>query len=376
MESVPGNHSPPLSPENAQHASKRSAEESLVGNKRGNLCIMDNILDNVGATPLVRVSKIARDYKVRAQVLGKCEYFNPGGSVKDRIAKLMLEKAEESGLITPGKSTIIEPTSGNTGIGLALCAAIKGYRTIITLPEKMSLEKVDTLRALGAEIIRTPTNVASDSPLSHIGVAKRLNSEISDSIILDQYWNPNNPLAHYLSTGREILEACDGKVDMFVAGVGTGGTLTGTAKRIKEACPNCIIVGVDPVGSVIAEPESLNEGGVKPYAVEGIGYDFIPPVLERTLVNHWVKVSDEEAFNMSRELIRKEGLLCGGSSGAAMVGAVKAAKHFNLGPEKRVVVVLPDNIRNYMSKHLSDGWMTEHGYKIETFSTQQCTERK
>lgn len=216
----------------------------------------------------------------------------------------------------------------------------------------MSQEKVDVLKALGAEIIRTPTEAAWDSPESHIGVAKRLNNEIPNSVILDQYGNPNNPLAHYEHTAEEIIEACNGKVDMFVAGAGTGGTVAGVAKKLKEKCPGVIIVGVDPNGSILAQPEALNDEGVHSYKVEGIGYDFIPQVLDRSLVDFWVKTDDKESFIMSRKLIRQEGLLCGGSCGSAMVGAIKAIKHFKFGKDKRVVVLLPDSVRNYMSKFL------------------------
>ena len=220
--------------------------------------------------------------------------------------------------------------------------------------------QVDVLRALGAEIVRTPTEAAFDAPESHISVAKRLNKEIPNSHILDQYANPSNPLAHYDATAEEILEACDGKLDMLVAGAGTGGTITGIARKLKEKCPECVIVGVDPVGSILAEPEPMNdEDRLAPYQVEGIGYDFIPTVLDRSIVDKWVKSNDKESFLMARRLIRTEGMLCGGSSGASMSCAVEAAR--SLGKGKRVVVIMPDSIRNYMTKHLSDEWLWEHG---------------
>ncbi|KAG5188511.1 tryptophan synthase beta subunit-like PLP-dependent enzyme [Tribonema minus] len=307
---------------------------------------------------MVRINKIVADEGLECELLAKCEFFNAGGSVKDRIALRMVEDAERSGRIRPG-DTLIEPTSGNTGIGLALAAAIKGYRCIITLPEKMSKEKVDVLKALGAEIIRTPTEAAFDSPESHIGVARRLNEEIPNSHILDQYTNPSNPLAHYDTTAEEILAQCGGKVDMVVVGVGTGGTLTGLGRKLRERCPEVIIIGVDPVGSILAEPEALNDDGrLQSYKVEGIGYDFIPRVLDRSLVDQWVKTNDRDSFIMSRRLIREEGLLCGGSSGSAMHAAVACARQLKKG--QKCVVVLPDSVRNYMSKFLSDDWMYEN----------------
>ncbi|KAG2225171.1 hypothetical protein INT45_009500 [Circinella minor] len=329
--------------------------------------ILNTVLDNIGQTPLVRINKIGKEEGLKCELLAKCEFFNSGGSVKDRIAKRMVEEAEASGLIKPGVSTIIEPTSGNTGIGLALAAAVKGYRVIITLPEKMSQEKVDVLKALGAEIIRTPTEAAWDAPESHIGVAKKLRDEIPHAVILDQYANPYNPIAHYDTTAEEILEACDGKLDMLVAGAGTGGTITGIAKKLKEKCPNIKIVGVDPHGSILAVPESLNTVTTG-YQVEGIGYDFIPEVLERGLIDEWFKSEDTASFLMARRLIREEGILCGGSSGTAMAAAVQVAKELKEG--QRCVVVLPDSVRNYMTKFLNDDWMRENGFTDEKFEEQ------
>ncbi|XP_045909485.1 cystathionine beta-synthase b [Micropterus dolomieu] len=270
----------------------------------------------------------------------------------------MVEDAERVGILKPG-DTIIEPTSGNTGISLALIAAVKGYRCIITMPEKMSMEKVDVLRALGAEIVRTPTSAAFDSPESHIGAAWRLKNEIPNSHILDQYRNASNPLAHYDTTAEEILEQCDGKLDMFVAGAGTGGTLTGVARKLKERCPNIKIVAVDPEGSVLVESKEENKQKTS-FEVEGIGYDFIPTVLDRSLVDMWYKSSDMETFTMSRKLIREEGLLCGGSSGSAMAAAMKMARQLEEG--QRCVVILADSVRNYISKFLSDKWMCEKGF--------------
>uniref|UniRef100_A0A2K6FI37 Cystathionine beta-synthase n=1 Tax=Propithecus coquereli TaxID=379532 RepID=A0A2K6FI37_PROCO len=324
--------------------------------------ILPDILKKIGDTPMVRINKLGKNCGLKCELLAKCEFFNAGGSVKDRISLRMVEDAERDGVLKPG-DTIIEPTSGNTGIGLALAAAVKGYRCIIVMPEKMSSEKVDVLRALGAEIVRTPTNARYDSPESHVGVAWRLRNEIPNSHILDQYRNASNPLAHYDTTAEEILQQCDGKLDMLVASVGTGGTITGIARKLKEKCPGCRIIGVDPEGSILAEPEVLNQTEVTAYEVEGIGYDFIPTVLDRTVVDRWYKSNDEEAFAFARMLIAQEGLLCGGSAGSTVAVAVRAARELQEG--QRCVVILPDSVRNYMSKFLSDKWMLQKGFVKE-----------
>nr|HEX4314155.1 cystathionine beta-synthase [Kofleriaceae bacterium] len=314
--------------------------------------ILDSILDATGHTPMVRLARIGKS--LPCELLAKCEFMNPGGSVKDRIGVRMLLDAEASGRIKPG-DTLIEPTSGNTGIGLAMAAAARGYRVIITMPEKMSQEKQVVLEALGAEIIRTPTEAAWDAPESHIGVARRLKEIIPNSHILDQYANPSNPLAHEEGTGAEIVEQTGGKIDAVVMTAGTGGTITGVARAVKKAVPTCKIIGVDPEGSILAGP-----GEIRSYKVEGIGYDFIPDVLDRRLVDRWIKSNDRESFLVARQLIRQEGLLCGGSSGSAVWAAMQVCRE--LGPGKRVVVLLPDSIRNYLSKFVDDKWMRQQGF--------------
>ncbi|MFK7987238.1 MAG: cystathionine beta-synthase [Sandaracinaceae bacterium] len=317
-----------------------------------NAKIHDSILSTVGQTPLVRLSRIGRDLPV--ELFGKIEFMNPGGSVKDRIGVRMLLEAEKRGDIKPG-DTLIEPTSGNTGIGLAMTAAVRGYRMIITMPEKMSREKQVVLEALGAEIIRTPTEAAFDAPESHISVAKRLQKVLPNAHILDQYGNEDNPGAHEETTGREILEQTGGKIDAFVCGAGTGGTITGVARVLKREVPDCQIIGVDPEGSLLAGPSEI-----KGYKVEGIGYDFIPDVLNRDLVDRWIKSNDKDAFRVARQLIRQEGLLCGGSSGTAVWAAMEVAK--DMKPGSRVVVILPDSVRNYMTKFVDESWMRQNAF--------------
>lgn len=316
--------------------------------------IIDNILQAIGKTPIVKLNKVSQS--LSCDLYGKCEYFNAGGSVKDRIGYHMVTEAEKEGRIKPG-DTLIEPTSGNTGIGLAVTAAVKGYRMIITMPEKMSQEKQVVLEALGAEIVRTPTQAAWDDPESHIGIANKLNAEIPNSHILDQYANPANPNAHYEFTASEILDDFGTDLDMLVAGVGTGGTITGLAKRLKEEIPNIKIIGVDPFGSILG-------GGTEiyPYQVEGIGYDFFPDVLENNLIDQYIKVNDENSFQIARRLIKEEGLLCGGSSGTAVWAALQVAKELKNG--QKCLVMLPDSIRNYLTKFVNDNWMEEQGFSL------------
>ncbi|KAJ5543015.1 Cystathionine beta-synthase core [Penicillium sp. DV-2018c] len=318
---------------------------------------IDTITQQIGNTPLVRLNRLPQSLGIDATVYAKLEYFNAGGSVKDRIALRMIEEAERSGRIKPG-DTLIEPTSGNTGIGLALVGAVKGYKTIITLPEKMSAEKVAVLRALNATIIRTPNEAAFDSPESHIGVARRLQKELPNAHILDQYENPNNPLAHELGTAEEIWTQTNGQIKAIVAGAGTGGTITGLARGLRKHNPDIKVIAADPFGSILALPESLNEARAnEPYKVEGIGYDFIPEVLDRETVNQWIKTEDRESFKYSRRLIAEEGLLVGGSSGSAIAALVKANEAQKFSKDDVVVVILPDSIRSYLSKFADDDWL-------------------
>ena len=316
--------------------------------------IHENILSTIGNTPVVKINKIAKN--LDCNVFAKCEFFNPGGSVKDRIGWNMVKEAELSGRIKPG-DTLIEPTSGNTGQGIALAAAVKGYKCIITMPEKMSKEKQIALEALGAEIIRTPTEAKSSDPESHISVAKKLNKEIENSHILDQYSNPSNPEAHYYGTAEEIIKDFNNNLDMVVISVGTGGTITGIARRLKEENPAIKIIGADPEGSILGGGEKVSS-----YLVEGIGYDFIPDVLDNSLIDEYIKTKDEESFIMARRLIKEEGLLCGGSCGATMVAALKAASKLKNG--QNCLVILADGIRNYMTKFPNDSWMEENGFEI------------
>ncbi|KAL4781931.1 tryptophan synthase beta subunit-like PLP-dependent enzyme [Aspergillus varians] len=315
------------------------------------------ITQQIGNTPLVKLNKLPQSLGIEATVYAKLEYFNAGGSVKDRIALRMIEEAERSGRIKPG-DTLIEPTSGNTGIGLALVAAVKGYKTIITLPEKMSAEKVSVLRALNATIIRTPNEAAYDSPESHIGVAKRLEKELPNAHILDQYTNENNPLAHELGTAEEIWTQTNGEIKAIVAGAGTGGTITGLSRGLKKHNFNVQVIAADPQGSILALPAALNEEHVnQPYKVEGIGYDFIPQVLDQRAVDKWYKTDDKESFRYARRLIAEEGLLVGGSSGSAIAALVHAARDNQFKKEDVIVVILPDSIRSYLTKFADDDWL-------------------
>lgn len=315
------------------------------------MVIHDTILGAIGRTPLIRLDRIAAHLPVT--LYAKVESLNPGGSAKDRVALSMIEAAEREGKLQPG-GTIIEATAGNTGVGLAMVAAVKGYRCIFVLPDKMSLEKIDLLKAYGAEVVITPTAVAPDSPESYNGVAERLAREIAGAYRPHQFANAENPLAHYRTTGAEIWEDTAGKIDIFVAGMGTGGTISGVARYLKERNPAIAIVGADPVGSI------LSGDSPKSYKVEGIGEDFIPKTFDRRLVDEMIRVSDKESFNTARRLAREEGLLVGGSSGTAVAAALKYANR--LDAPKNLVVLLPDTGRNYLNKIFSDRWMQENGF--------------
>lgn len=314
--------------------------------------IYKDILETVGATPLIKLNKITAGYK--ANFLAKVEYFNPGGSVKDRIARAMLDKAEKEGLINKD-TTIIEATAGNTGVGLALIAAVRGYKMIFVMPDKMSDDKIALLKAYGAEVVITPTNVPPDSPESYNGVANRLNKEIPNSFRPNQFFNLSNPEAHYKTTGPEIWQDTEGNVDVFVAGVGTGGTISGVGRYLKEKKPSVKLVVADPKGSIL----SGGEGGS--WKVEGIGEDFYPDTFAKEIIDEYIKISDQESFDIARELSRKEGLLVGGSSGTAMASALKYAENSN--QKENIVVMMPDTGRNYLSKIFSEDWLKENGFK-------------
>jgi cystathionine beta-synthase len=310
----------------------------------------DSILDLIGNTPLLRMNSLGKG--LPCDLLAKMEMLNPGGSVKDRIGIKMIEAAERDGKLKPG-GTIIEPTSGNTGVGLAIAATLKGYRCIFTMPDKMSMEKISLLRAYGAEVVITPTSVPPDSPESYYSVADRLTEEIAGAYQPNQYHNMQNPEAHYLSTGPELWEQTEGKITHFVVSVGTGGTVTGTARYLKEKNPDIVIVGVDPEGSVFT-------GEPHPYLVEGIGKDSWPETLDPDLIDRWIRVSDRDSFLTARRITSEEGVLVGGSCGTAMHGALIAAKDTK--PGDVMVVVLPDSGKNYLSKLYDDNWMRENGF--------------
>ena len=313
--------------------------------------VLETFLDAMGNTPLVRLTKVTRG--IQPAVLAKLEMLNPGGSVKDRIGIRMIQAAEREGLLKPG-GTIVEPTSGNTGHGLAIAAAIRGYRCIFVMPDKMSQEKISLLRAYGAEVVITPTAVPPESPESYYRVAERLAAEIPGAFQPNQYFNAENPAAHYATTGPEIWEQTEGAVDAFVAGIGTGGTISGVGHYLKEQNPDVMIVGADPEGSVYSGDLP------RPYLVEGIGEDFWPETFDPSVVDRYVQVSDKDSFRMARAVTRQEGILVGGSCGTAVVAALQVARELD-DPSKTVVVLLPDSGRSYLSKIYSDTWMLQHG---------------
>jgi cystathionine beta-synthase len=312
----------------------------------------DTVLDLVGNTPLVKLNSVTEG--ISATVLVKVEYLNPGGSSKDRIAIRIIDAAEASGDLKPG-GTIVEPTSGNTGVGLALVAQQRGYRCVFVCPDKVSEDKRNVLRAYGAEVVVTPTSVAPDSPESYYSVSDRLAREIPGAFKPNQYANPNGPLSHYESTGPEIWRDTEGRLTVFVAGVGTGGTISGTGKYLKEVSGGAVrVIGSDPEGSV------YSGGTGRPYLIEGVGEDFWPSAYDPSVVDDIIMVTDAEAFDMTRRLALEEGLLVGGSSGMAVVSALAAARE--LGPDDVVVVLLPDGGRGYLGKTFSDTWMRSHGF--------------
>ena len=325
----------------------------------------ESILDLVGGTPLVRITRLVRDLGPADRqplLLAKLEMLNPGGSVKDRIGLPMIEAAERAGHLKPG-GTIIEPTSGNTGHGLAIAAALKGYRCIFVMADKQSAEKQQLLRAYGAEVVLCPTNVAPESPESYYSVATRLARDIPGAFKPDQYWNAENPAAHERTTGPELWDQTDGRITHFIASVGTGGTITGAARALKAHDPSIQVIGADPEGSV------LSGDTARPYLTEGVGEDFVPGTYDPTVVDRWVRVSDRDAFAMARRLTREEGILSGGSCGTAMVAAREVVRELTAseaGADAVVVVLLPDSGRSYLSKIYNDEWLRANGLLATT----------
>jgi len=314
--------------------------------------IRDSIVEAIGNTPLVRLARLGAG--LRPQLLAKLEALNPGGSIKDRVAVELIAAAERDGLLRPG-GTLVEPTSGNTGVGLAIVARLKGYRVIAVMPDKMSREKIDLLRAYGAEVVVAPTEVPPDSPESYYRVADRLTEEIPGAFQPNQYANPANPETHYRTTGPELWHQSGGRITHFVAGVGTGGTITGIGRYLKEQDPNIVVIGADPVGSI------YSGGEVKPYLVEGVGEDFWPATFDPSIVDRYVTVSDKDSFLMARRLAEVEGILAGGSSGLALHAAIEVAREV-ADPDAVIATILPDDGRAYLSKVFNDSWMAQYGF--------------
>jgi cystathionine beta-synthase len=318
--------------------------------------LFENVLQTIGNTPLIRLNRVARG--VKPALLAKVEFFNPGGSVKDRIGVHMIEQAEKAGLLKPG-ATIVESTSGNTGVGLAIAAAVKGYKAIFTMPDKMSREKIDLLKSYGARVVITPTAVSPDSPESFYSVARRIVRETPNAFLANQYFNPDNPEIHYRSTAPEIWEQTGGRIDVFVAGMGTGGTISGVGRYLKEKNPAIRVIGSDPVGSILRE--QFETGQHEPghtYLVEGIGEDMVPGTLDFSVIDEILNVTDQESFRMTRRLSREEGLLCGGSSGTALAGALRVAA--GMREDQVVVVLFADTGERYLSKVHNDEWMRDN----------------
>lgn len=323
--------------------------------------IYNNIIETIGHTPLVKLNSVTRG--LQCTLAAKVEFFNPGGSVKDRIGVNIIDAAEREGRLKPG-GTVVESTSGNTGVGLAMVCAIRGYKSVFVMPDKMSQEKIRLLRAFGSKVIITPTAVDNDDPRSYTMTAKRIVAETPNSILANQYHNPENPRSHYLTTGPEIWEQTAGQVTDVVIGMGTGGTISGVGKYLKEKNPKIKIVGVDPFGSILFETHKLGRMPPDPkprtYKMEGIGEDFLPLALDFSVIDEVIQVGDKETFLTARRLVREEGIFAGGSCGAAVAGALRYCR--NLGPERLVVVILPDSGSRYLTKMFDDDWMRENGF--------------
>lgn len=351
-------HHPPVSTAfnpSARYTKPNNAPIETQKETGSTMTIHNNLSELIGDTPLVKLHHVTDG--VKATIAVKVEYFNPGGSSKDRIAERIIDAAERSGQLKPG-GVIVEPTSGNTGVGLALVALQRGYRTIFTLPDKVSESKRAVLRAYGAEVVVTPTDAGPDDPRSYYQVAERLANTIPGGFRPNQYDNPNGPLSHYYTTGPEIWKATDHKVTHFVAGIGTGGTISGTGKYLKEVSDGAVtVVGSDPAGSIYSDPSDVHQ-----YDIEGVGEDFYPKAFDRNITDDIVQVTDREAFEMTRRLASEEGLLVGGSSGMAVVSALKYAREHDLDSNQVVVVLLPDSGRSYLEKIFNDDWMRENGY--------------